>query len=844
VNVITGHRPAVLVIDDVQWADATSLDVLSYLLAGVRAQRLLVLITLRDDELGEGELLHGWLADVLRLPALRELRLSRMTPDETAEQLRLLLRREPDPELVGEISTRTGGNPYFTELLAATVDPGTGRLPGGLPVALQAALAATWHRMSSPAREATRWLAVAGRPTTSELLARVAGLPHVAAALREARDTGVIEPAADRVWFRHPLLAEVLAATLLPDERAARHRAFAAALAASSGADPRDLAALALHHEAAGCYDEAFEACFVAADAAAAVPAYAEESALRARAARMCSRVSPAVRDRHGSEAAICRRAAFQARRAGDETAAYELLLRAREVLHEEPDPVERGLVLWLVALMERDMVGTDSAYGLLSEAAALCRGSPRDLALVLAELGIEEFQRGDLAAARRCADEAVDMARASGDAAVESYVLGARGYSNARTPQAEKDARDGYALAQSLRQPEWQALAAIELANVVEQQGRWTECAELMLEAHRGAALAGILGMTQLTGAYAGRFLSEVGRLDDAEQVLRQVLSTRAVGLAGNQARQAAVMVCLRQGRMREADAHLDRLRELVPGFPTVPAGAYGVDVFAEHCLAHDRPGEALASIGQEIGHHAKVDPGYADLLLVLAARAAGDLVERSVTRRAEGRDGLQRAVQQREAAGPPFTDAGANPVIAAWQAVYLAERDRFEGDSQGRPELWREAVESAAAAGLVHEQCRTTLALARRLLSSRSGRAEGTERLRAANALARRMGAVPLVQQARSLARLARVSLDDPVQVVPGVADARGLLTPREQEVLGHLVAGRTYGEIAHDLVISEKTVSVHVSNLLRKTGAANRVEAAVWAERHGITASPPPG
>jgi DNA-binding CsgD family transcriptional regulator len=50
---------------------------------------------------------------------------------------------------------------------------------------------------------------------------------------------------------------------------------------------------------------------------------------------------------------------------------------------------------------------------------------------------------------------------------------------------------------------------------------------------------------------------------------------------------------------------------------------------------------------------------------------------------------------------------------------------------------------------------------------------------------------------------------------------------LTPREREILTHIVAGRTYSEIARALVVSEKTVGMHVSNMLRKTGTANRVE-----------------
>jgi DNA-binding CsgD family transcriptional regulator len=52
---------------------------------------------------------------------------------------------------------------------------------------------------------------------------------------------------------------------------------------------------------------------------------------------------------------------------------------------------------------------------------------------------------------------------------------------------------------------------------------------------------------------------------------------------------------------------------------------------------------------------------------------------------------------------------------------------------------------------------------------------------------------------------------------------------LTSREREVLAYVVAGRTYGEIARELVISEKTVSAHISNLLHKTGTSSRVELA---------------
>jgi DNA-binding NarL/FixJ family response regulator len=59
-------------------------------------------------------------------------------------------------------------------------------------------------------------------------------------------------------------------------------------------------------------------------------------------------------------------------------------------------------------------------------------------------------------------------------------------------------------------------------------------------------------------------------------------------------------------------------------------------------------------------------------------------------------------------------------------------------------------------------------------------------------------------------------------------------GSLTPRERTILQYIVAGRTYGEIARELFISDKTVSSHVSSLLRKTGARNRIDLARLASR----------
>ncbi|MFD9334717.1 response regulator [Streptomyces sp. NPDC060028] len=70
------------------------------------------------------------------------------------------------------------------------------------------------------------------------------------------------------------------------------------------------------------------------------------------------------------------------------------------------------------------------------------------------------------------------------------------------------------------------------------------------------------------------------------------------------------------------------------------------------------------------------------------------------------------------------------------------------------------------------------------------------------------------------------------------PAPAGRGGSLTDREREVLLHMADGRSNREIARALVLSEKTVKTHVSNILMKLDVADRTQAALWAVRHGIT------
>ena len=90
------------------------------------------------------------------------------------------------------------------------------------------------------------------------------------------------------------------------------------------------------------------------------------------------------------------------------------------------------------------------------------------------------------------------------------------------------------------------------------------------------------------------------------------------------------------------------------------------------------------------------------------------------------------------------------------------------------------------------------------------------------------------PLRDRLEDLATRARIPTTIPDD--RSVGDALPGLTRRERDVLARIAAGGTFGEIARELMISEKTVSTHVSHLLAKTGTANRVELSGLARRVG--------
>jgi predicted ATPase len=129
---VASSSPVVLLIDDLQWADQSTLDVLTYLIAGPSDRRCALLGTVRSESLPDGHPLHRWLADALRLPRVRQLHLQALDRASTEAQVASLLGTAPHQTLVDDVFSHTLGNPYLNILVTEGLAP-TARRPAGPP---------------------------------------------------------------------------------------------------------------------------------------------------------------------------------------------------------------------------------------------------------------------------------------------------------------------------------------------------------------------------------------------------------------------------------------------------------------------------------------------------------------------------------------------------------------------------------------------------------------------------------------------------------------------------------------------------------------------------------------
>jgi DNA-binding NarL/FixJ family response regulator len=160
------------------------------------------------------------------------------------------------------------------------------------------------------------------------------------------------------------------------------------------------------------------------------------------------------------------------------------------------------------------------------------------------------------------------------------------------------------------------------------------------------------------------------------------------------------------------------------------------------------------------------------------------------------------------------------------------LALRSLAEAEVSHEPD-WAAAIEACRATDDPYLVAHALLRSAQADCAAGSRDAAGPA-LEEAARLAAALGAAPLLEEMRTVARRARLALGDGEAAAPRATIEAFGLTQREREVLELLADGRSNQQIAEELFITRKTASVHVSNILGKLGVASRGEATAMAHR----------
>ena len=164
---------------------------------------------------------------------------------------------------------------------------------------------------------------------------------------------------------------------------------------------------------------------------------------------------------------------------------------------------------------------------------------------------------------------------------------------------------------------------------------------------------------------------------------------------------------------------------------------------------------------------------------------------------------------------------------------ALCTAERARAERAASS--EDWRQAVEALDSLGAVPQRAYARVRFAEALLAEGAARSEAADALNQAIELLAHAPGSPIRALAENAARRARLRITERRDnATAGDIDEHSGLTEREAEVLRLLAEGRTNREIGETLFISPKTVSVHVSSILRKLGVSRRADAARLARK----------
>jgi len=249
VESVAAEAPALLVVEDLHWADQSTRDLLSFLFARPFRGHVALVGSYRTDDLHRRHPLRTAVAGWARLPGVHRLVLPPLPDPAVRRLVRTLLTGTVPEREVALIVARAEGNAFFAEELVGASEVG---VHGSLPEDLADLLLVRLDRLDDDARLVVRAAACSGRRVSHALLAAVADLPadDLERALRLAVEQNVlVQVGEDGYSFRHALLAEAVHDDLLPGERVRLHGKYAEALLA--GTVEGTAAELATHARAA-----------------------------------------------------------------------------------------------------------------------------------------------------------------------------------------------------------------------------------------------------------------------------------------------------------------------------------------------------------------------------------------------------------------------------------------------------------------------------------------------------------------------------------------------------------------------------------------------------------------
>ncbi|MGW1062446.1 helix-turn-helix transcriptional regulator [Micromonospora rubida] len=842
-HLVAQGRPLVLVLDDLQWVDRSTRQLLLYLLAGLGDLQLSVLGAVRAESLQGAHPLRRVLTELRRLRSVRVLDLA---PLDRADTERLAAEIVGGPlvaEAAESVWRRSGGNPFVVEELARDLRDGR----DGLSDTVREVFLARVDALPEPAHAVVHAVAAGVEPVAHWLLAEVTRLPEqeLIDAVRAAVAHRLLVGDDDGYRLRHRLVAEVLAHELLPAERSALHRRYAEALTSA----PAELhqARLAHHWRLAGEPTRALPAAVAAAGEAERLHGYAEAHrhwsvALQlagvqpAGASAATTGASPADGGLDVDRADLLRHAAEAAHHCGEHARALALL---EELVTTTADGGAPACALHIRRARYLAAAGRSApAEAEYRRALAAADCTPRERATAAAHLAELLLHLGRYADAGDRAREALALA-AEVDGSVPEVVMAsmALGFSEAYLEDPDTGLavmREALDTAERAGRPEDVACAYLHLAELL--TGPLNILEEGVVVARRGAERVAELGLgrtyeTRLL-AIATNGLFRVGQWAEAEKVVAAALRHRPSGADAVELLLARCRLSVGYGDIEAADRDLEAVATVLAG-----GGARHVipllTLRAGLAMWQGRHDLARQAVQRGLTESRSDDVGILAALVWHGLRAEAEAyasrtvpVDRTAVRRL--REVAERVARKSEHAVRSVRD-----VVDGFLALCDAELSRLDGSD---PALWARSVAEWDRRHHPYPAAYSRLRQAEALLARRSRTATAGKLLRQAYQVAQGLGAVPLSTEIRILAGRARVQLEEHGASVERHSlagtdpanDELAMLTAREREVLAAVAEGLTNKEIGQRLFISERTIGVHVSHIFDKLQVRTRVQA----------------